>query len=471
MNKEIMLNENGSTTKKAPEPGKIYKFAGYNWTACELINNGKTLVLLSHGVTHGAWPGFEMEKFGKGDYYADSIDGQDISSYDDKMQALYDAIKDAEDTSASYGKGLYLIPKEKTGFTEWRKPGSGNYWQALKAAAENAHSFGSSGNFAWLGTVNGSNYAWYVYSNGNVYGGSNQNYDFVVAPAFNLDLSKVEIVGDEIIKKEQSAPSSFEHDDNCQEHQLLGKTYKFAGHDWTACELINNGKTLVLQSHGVTHGEWPGFVMPQFGNGYCYSKSIDGEDISGYDDKMQSLYDAIKDVEDKSAPYGKGLYLISKEKASCIKCDEPEFGFGYYWQALKTATTTFSSIGASSSKAWLGNVCGSDYACRVNSNGYVGGGSQDGNDFVVSPAFNLDLSKVEVIGDKIMIKGTFEKTNTGKSLALEKRVKKARLILAVTEQVSEDNFERHYKTVEIEVPENKHMNLSKCDIIGGEWIS
>ena len=35
----------------------------------------------------------------------------------------------------------------------------------------------------------------------------------------------------------------------------------------------------------------------------------------------------------------------------------------------------------------------------------------------------------------------------------------------------EDNFERHYKTVEIEVPENKHMNLSECDIIGGEWIS
>ncbi len=56
-------------------------------------------------------------------------------------------------------------------------------------------------------------------------------------------------------------------------------------------------------------------------------------------------------------------------------------------------------------------------------------------------------------------------------LALEKSVKKARLILAVTEQVSEDNFERHYKTVEIEVPENKHMNLSECDIIGGEWIS
>ncbi len=70
-------------------------------------------MIQSHGVTHGKWPGFKMEKFGNGNYYADSIDGQDISAYDNKMQALYDAIKDAEDSSASYGKGLYLIPKGK----------------------------------------------------------------------------------------------------------------------------------------------------------------------------------------------------------------------------------------------------------------------------------------------------------------------------------------------------------------------
>mgnify|MGYP004683803615 FL=1 len=42
----------------------------------------------------------------------------------------------------------------------------------------------------------------------------------------------------------------------------LGKTYQFAGYKWTACELINKGKTLVIQSHGVTHGAWPGYVMP-----------------------------------------------------------------------------------------------------------------------------------------------------------------------------------------------------------------
>lgn len=74
----------------------------------------------------------------------------------------------------------------------------------------------------------------------------------------------------------------------------VGQTYSFMGYDWTACELINKGKTLVIQSHGVTHGEWPGFVMPQFGNSNYYFKSIDGEDISAYDNKMKELYDTSR---------------------------------------------------------------------------------------------------------------------------------------------------------------------------------
>ena len=178
-----------------------YRLAGYNWTACELINNGKTLVLQSHGVTHGEWPGLEMAQFGNGNYYTNSIDGEDISAYDNKMKELYDVIKNVEDKSASYGKGLYLVSKEKVGFTEWDEPGSGNYWQALKATAENARSFGASYYGAWLGTVNGKYYAWYVNRYGNVYYYL-QNGDCVVAPAFNLDLSKVEIIGDEIVIKE-----------------------------------------------------------------------------------------------------------------------------------------------------------------------------------------------------------------------------------------------------------------------------
>ena len=194
---------NGQITKNDAilELGKPYKFAGYNWTACELINNGKTAVIQSHGVTHGVWPGFKMAKFGGeiNTNFAVDIDGHNISAYDNKMQSLYDAIKDVEDKSAPYGEGLYLISKEKAGFTEWDQPVSGDYWQALKKAAGNASSFGCPFDYAWLGTVYGSNYAWCVYSRSNVCGSSGQGNDLVVAPAFNLDLSKVEIVGDKII--------------------------------------------------------------------------------------------------------------------------------------------------------------------------------------------------------------------------------------------------------------------------------
>lgn len=196
-----MKKSNEEKTYATLKLGKTYKFAGYNWMACEVDNDRHVVVIQSHGVNHGAWPGYTMPQFGNGNYYSNSIDGKDISDYDDKMRALYDDIKDAEDKAAPYGEGLYLISVEKAEFKEWDNTGSGNYWQALKATAENARSFGASYYGAWLGTVNGKYYAWYVNRYGNVYYYL-QNGDCVVAPAFNLDLSKVEIIGDEIVIKE-----------------------------------------------------------------------------------------------------------------------------------------------------------------------------------------------------------------------------------------------------------------------------
>ena len=191
-----MKKSNGERTYAILESGKTYKFAGYSWTACEVNNDRHVAVIQSRGVTHGAWPGFKMTEFDS----KYSIDGYDISAYDVKTKKLYDAIKDVEDKSASYGKGLYLVSKEKAGFTRCGEPGSGNYWKALKAAAGNACSFGSPDNYAWLGTVYGSVGAWYVNSNGGV-SYNDQSDDYVVAPVFNLDLSKVEVAGDEIVIK------------------------------------------------------------------------------------------------------------------------------------------------------------------------------------------------------------------------------------------------------------------------------
>ena len=390
------------------ELGKTYNFMGYKWTACELINNGKTLVIQSHGVTYGEWPGYKMSQFGNGNYYANSIDGQDISDYDDKMRALYDSIKDVEDISSSYGKGLYLVSIEKVGFKEWSMPGSGYYWTALREAVANYSSFGAPIGEVWFGTIDGSNYAFCVNLGDFCYFNSNNQWSsYMVAPTFNLDLSKVEIEGDEIVKKTQPALSS-KHDDNCSERPHLGKTYDFMGYNWTACELINNGKTLVIQSHGVTTGPWPGFKMSQFGNGHYYGSDIDGQDISSYDDKTQKLYDAIKDVEDMSATYGKGLYLVSAEKVQLPTIIYGASGAGYYCDAIVSAGSQGNPNGTHCN-AWLGTLGNKENtAWFVNcfARGYIT--FQDEVIKTIAPAFNLDLSKVEIKGDEIIKKSKFD---------------------------------------------------------------
>lgn len=378
--------ERAVSEKRTIELGKEYLFAGYRWVPVEINENCQVAVMQSLGVTAGPWPGFSMENLGDGNHYTHNIDEYDISRYDDKTYALMKQIK-----PVSLIDGLYLPSFEDINDNQLWK-------DALAIAASRYSSFGASSNSAWTGTYSGYDSAWIVDSSGSTY--YSQIGSCVVPAAFNLDISKIEIVGDKIIKKAQPALSLFEHDDNCQEHQLLGKTYKFAGYDWTVCEVDKEHHIAVIQSHGVTHGKWPGYTMPQFGNDNCYSKSIDGKDISAYDNKMKELYDIIKDAENTSASYGKGLYLISEEKVGFTELGQP--GSGNYWQVLKAAIKNFSLFVFPNS--WLGTVGGSSSAWCVYSNGNVYGGGNQNNDFVVAPAFNLDLSKVEIRDDKIVIK-------------------------------------------------------------------
>lgn len=184
-----LLKQNTNAVLKE---GETYSFGGYEWICAEV--KGNYAVMQSTGVTAGVWPGYKMSKFGNGDFYANSIDGQDISAYDDKTTTLYNSIRSAEYVSATYGKGLFLVSNEKAGTTTTGSKGSGNYHTALKTAA-NSGSFGASYSYAWLGTVYGSSNAWGVNQDGNVYNGSFQNSSFVVAPAFNLDTSKITLDG------------------------------------------------------------------------------------------------------------------------------------------------------------------------------------------------------------------------------------------------------------------------------------
>lgn len=385
------------------ELGKTYNFMGYKWTVCQEDTDQHVIVIQSHGITAGTWPGFKIKHFGDGECYEKNVDGEDIHDYDETMQRLYASIKDVEATSAVYGAGLYLLYKEKASVEP--------YLSALKEAAENFNSFMACDNLVWTGTLDGDYGAWYVHANGSVYHCS-QDSDFVIAPAFNLDPSKVEVVGDKIIKKAQPALSS-KHDDNCPERPHLGKTYNFMGYKWTACKLVNNDNTVIIQSHGVTCGPWPGFKMLKFGGKVdaFYATDIDGADISAYDDKMQALYDAIKDVEDKSAPYGKGLFLVSAEKAQLPTVIYGASGAGYYCDALVSAGSEGNPNGTHCN-AWLGTLGNKENtAWFVNgfANGYIA--LQDDVVKTIAPAFNLDLSKVKISGDEIVKKTQLDQTN------------------------------------------------------------
>ncbi|MCI7321720.1 MAG: leucine-rich repeat domain-containing protein [Lachnospiraceae bacterium] len=181
-------------TAKIMEPaqliaGNIYTLGGYSWVAAEVKEGYVTLQ--SKGVTSGYWPGFTMAQFGNSLYYTSDIDGRDISRYNARTTALYNSIKSAEYAGASYGTGLYLISRNMA------KPSyaGGNYNQALKTAAGNYRSFGASYSYSWLGTVNSGYYAWFVDSYGNVNSNSGQPNSCVLAPAFNLDTSKVVLNG------------------------------------------------------------------------------------------------------------------------------------------------------------------------------------------------------------------------------------------------------------------------------------
>lgn len=183
--------------------GNTYRLGGYDWIVAEI--RGNCAVLQSCGVTSGSWPGFTMPEFGAGDEYDKDIDGLDIHTYDDKMLKLYDKIKDVEFNGAEYGRGLFLVSNTKAGQTFWGEKGSGYYWEALTTAAKNHSSFGASGN-SWLGSMYGSGSgAWFVYQGGYVsYDGP--DISCVVAPAFNLSLSKIEVNGDIITIRENAKP-------------------------------------------------------------------------------------------------------------------------------------------------------------------------------------------------------------------------------------------------------------------------
>lgn len=170
----------------------------------------------------------------------------------------------------------------------------------------------------------------------------------------------------------------------------LGKEYLFAGYRWVPVKINENWHAAVMQSLGVTAGPWPGFSMENLGDGNHYTHNIDEYDISRYDDKTYALMEQIKPVS-----LIDGLYLPGLE----------DINDNQLWKdALARAASRYSSFGASYSYAWTGTHNGySNGAWIVGSDGITYDGGQSYS-YVVPVAFNLDLSKVEIRDDEIIIK-------------------------------------------------------------------
>ena len=208
--------------------GQKYSFGGFTWIAAEQLATG-IYVMQSTGMTGGYWPGYKLTQdfdgttsFGS-EYtgYVNDIDYLNIANYDTitkNWYSTYSAVEasggrssDGTYSTSTAKDGLSLVPNAKAGTTSHYTEGSGHYWTALKTAAGNSRAFGAIYSSAWLGSVNSSDTkeAWGVSSYGTVSGDKSQNYEYVVAPAFNLDLSKVHLSGNTIELGGRTTPTGF----------------------------------------------------------------------------------------------------------------------------------------------------------------------------------------------------------------------------------------------------------------------
>ena len=195
--------------------GETYFFGGFYWTAAEDLGDN-AVCLQSQGMTAGYWPGYKLttdysgtKNYGSANTaYNGNIDGDNIANYDDVTSTWYSKYSAVEKTGASYGSGLFLVSNIKCNAPNNGDAGSGNYCSALKIAATNWESFGASTYDAYLGTIKqGYTNVWFVTPT-NVYNISNQNVVYVIAPAFNLDLTKVKLVdGDHIMLPTEEMPT------------------------------------------------------------------------------------------------------------------------------------------------------------------------------------------------------------------------------------------------------------------------
>lgn len=170
----------------------------------------------------------------------------------------------------------------------------------------------------------------------------------------------------------------------------LGKEYRFAGYDWIAV-LCDDSNGVILQSLGITSGPWPGYKMEEYGNSQYYSSDISS--INDYDEKTRKLYERIKGVEKKYSAREEGLYFPAGYVAGTNKVWRKalvtlaERAMDYVWLGTVRGKAALYISPCAGADYYLKSYCNQEKSC------------------VIAPAFYLDLSKVSVDDEEILIGG------------------------------------------------------------------
>ena len=325
--------------------------------------------------------------------------------------------------------GLYLVSaiEKNDGYFGSIYDASGNtkdignhYHYALYLATQNTSSFDEDQRYVFLGSSSNQESVWIVTNNnGQLSRGLTQkDYKCIIAPAFNLDISKINLTYKNglpyITPKTQSAI-------RIGEEYTMG-TYKDHNGNiqpikWICAERLDDN-VYAMQSEGIAGGQWPGYIYYRgyTSNNFLYKNISELNTSNYYDSKgnLKAFYDKYGGVNHVEASGGRnessgkwegksaqnnGLYLIDS-------IYNREYGEYYYGKALKEAANAYSFFELGKGEAWLGTNTGSETAACIHYyDGSISDGSQDRR-FVLAPAFNIDATKVNVNDGDIKQKGS-----------------------------------------------------------------
>ena len=356
----------------------------------------------------------------------DEVSGRNARLYNNVSYTYYSP-KAGEYKKTEEQDGLYLVPiTEKDGVhtaalydvhDAWGRA-ENYYYNGLYIAAMNSAYFynGPQNRVAWTGSISRTNNAWGLQigtTGATMAENIGSDGDSVLAPAFNIDASKVDIR----IKngKTYIAPNAL----------VVGGEYEIDGYNWICAEKLDDN-VYAMQSDGIVACNWPGYLK---GNSY-YTENISFSNIASCDAKTTSFYNKwlaedasggsieanggrIYNVDENSADSGKyisnqnkgvsdrvpknGLYLLSQLKAR----ESP-----LYYCAIKHAAIKHNS---SYGYAWLGTVSDTISAHVISSRATTWGSvvnRQQNSACNLAPAFNLDATKIDVTNGVITKKAS-----------------------------------------------------------------